>query len=154
MITPLEIENKRFTKRRIKEGYDPDEVDDFLDDLTKDYEVLYKNFNENGDKVAELTKELEKYKNIEKALQDTLVLAKETANQVKENAEKEAKQIIKDAQSSAKDEVADIEAEIKSKRKELEELKKQFDVYSAKQESLLLAQLEMLKETNKGNNAD
>jgi cell division initiation protein len=50
MITPLEIENKRFTKKTIN-GYSPDEVDDFLDELTKDYEKLYKNYNENGKKV-------------------------------------------------------------------------------------------------------
>ena len=63
MITPLEIENKRFSKKNLN-GYNPDEVDDFLDELTKDYEVLYKNFNENGNKVEHLNKELDKYKNI------------------------------------------------------------------------------------------
>ena len=30
MITPLEIENKRFSKKNFN-GYDPDEVDDFFD---------------------------------------------------------------------------------------------------------------------------
>lgn len=41
MITPLEIENKKFSKKTLN-GYDPEEVDDFLDELTKDYESLYK----------------------------------------------------------------------------------------------------------------
>ena len=153
MITPLEIENKRFSKKNLN-GYNPDEVDDFLDELTKDYEVLYKNFNENGNKVEHLNKKLDKYKNIEKTLQETLVLAQDTAKSVKENAETEAKQIIKDAELQAKESLTEIEAQIKEKRKELEDLKKQFDVYSAKQESLLLAQLEMLKDTNKGKDED
>lgn len=149
MITPLEIENKRFSRKNIN-GYNPDEVDDFLDELTKDYELLYKNFNESGDKVDNLRKELDKYKNIEQTLQETLLLAQDTAKSVRENAEVEAKQIIKDADLQARESLAEIEAEIKVKRKELEDLKKQFDVYSAKQESLLLAQLEMLKNNDVG----
>lgn len=149
MITPLEIENKRFSRKNIN-GYNPDEVDDFLDELTKDYELLYKNFNESGDKVDTLRKELDKYKNIEQTLQETLLLAQDTAKSVRENAEVEAKQIIKDADLQARESLAEIEAEIKVKRKELEDLKKQFDVYSAKQESLLLAQLEMLKNNDVG----
>ena len=40
MLTPLDIENKRFTKT-IK-GYNVDEVDDFLDQLTLEYEKMYK----------------------------------------------------------------------------------------------------------------
>ena len=149
MITPLEIENKRFSRKNIN-GYNPDEVDDFLDELTKDYELLYKNFNESGDKVDNLKRELEKYKNIEKTLQETLILAQETAKSVRENAEIEAKQIIKEADLEAKESLAEIEAQIKEKRKELEDLRNQFNVYSAKQESLLLAQLEMLKNNDIG----
>ena len=38
MITPNDIENKQF--RRAGKGYAPDEVDDFLDQLTVDYEKL------------------------------------------------------------------------------------------------------------------
>ena len=41
MITPLEIENKKFAKQMVN-GYNVDEVDDFLDEITKDYERLYK----------------------------------------------------------------------------------------------------------------
>lgn len=149
MITPLEIENKRFSRKNIN-GYNPDEVDDFLDELTKDYELLYKNFNESGDKVDNLKRELEKYKNIEKTLQETLILAQDTAKSVRENAEIEAKQIIKEADLEAKESLAEIEAQIREKRKELEDLRNQFNVYSAKQESLLLAQLEMLKNNDIG----
>ena len=149
MITPLEIENKRFSRKNIN-GYNPDEVDDFLDELTKDYELLYKNFNESGDKVENLKRELEKYKNIEKTLQETLILAQDTAKSVRENAEIEAKQIMKEADLEAKESLAEIEAQIKEKRKELEDLRNQFNVYSAKQESLLLAQLEMLKNNDIG----
>ena len=41
MITPLDIENKTFTKQRLN-GYSTDEVDDFLDELAVDYGKMYK----------------------------------------------------------------------------------------------------------------
>ena len=53
MITPLEIENKKFSKQMMS-GYSVEEVDDFLDELTACYEKLYKESNENQDKIAEL----------------------------------------------------------------------------------------------------
>ena len=40
MITPLDIENKRFSKQKLG-GYNVDEVDDFLDELTLEYGKLY-----------------------------------------------------------------------------------------------------------------
>ena len=54
MITPLDIENKRFSKKTLN-GYDPEEVDDFLDELTKDYSTIYKKANENDKEVEDLT---------------------------------------------------------------------------------------------------
>ena len=51
MITPLEIENKKFSKQMMN-GYSVEEVDDFLDELTACYEKLYKESNENQDKIA------------------------------------------------------------------------------------------------------
>ena len=41
MITPLDIENKKFSKQMMN-GYSVEEVDDFLDDLTICYEKTYK----------------------------------------------------------------------------------------------------------------
>ena len=57
MLTPLDIENKRFTKT-IK-GYNVDEVDDFLDQVTFEYEKLYKENAEYKSKFDGLNKELE-----------------------------------------------------------------------------------------------
>ena len=45
MITPLDIENKRFAKQMMN-GYSVEEVDDFLDELTVDYEKIYKQSTE------------------------------------------------------------------------------------------------------------
>ena len=148
MITPLDIENKKFSKQMMN-GYSVDEVDDFLDDLTLDYTKIYKESTELKAKVEELTKSLEQYKNIEQTLQSTLLMAQTTAEDVKKVAKQQADQIINDAKEIAKQQAIELENEIMAKRKELDDVKKQFDIYKAKMESLLISQLELLKDINK-----
>ena len=148
MYTPLDIENKKFAKQMMN-GYSVEEVDNFLDELTLDYEKLYKESNENKSKISELEASLEKYKNLETTLQNTLVMAQSTADEIKKVAQQQADQIVRDAQGTAKQQVMELEQQITLKTKELEDLQKQFDVYKAKMESLLISQLELLKEVNK-----
>ena len=148
MLTPLDIENKKFSKQMVN-GYNVDEVDEFLDDLTRDYEKLYKDSTEAKGKIDELNNNLEKYKNIESTLQSTLVMAQSTAEEVKNVAQKKAEQIVNDAQLAARASVEELNSEISSKKKELDEVKKQLDVYKAKMEALLISQLEIIKDMNK-----
>ena len=148
MYTPLDIENKKFAKQMMN-GYSVEEVDQFLDELTLDYERLYKESNENSSRIAELEENVEQYKNLEATLNNTLIMAQSTAEEVKKAAQQQAEQIIKEAQSSVKQKTAELEQEIAMKTKELAELEKKFDVYKAKMESLLISQLELLKDINK-----
>ena len=145
MITPLDIENKRFAKQMVN-GYSVEEVDDFLDELTLDYGKLYKENAELKAQREELDSNVGKYKNIENTIQNTLIMAQKTADEVQEVAKKQAEQIIKDAEFQAKNSVEELNTQILLKQKELEDLKKQFDVYKAKMESLLISQLELLKD--------
>ena len=145
MITPLDIENKKFAKQMMN-GYNVDEVDDFLDELTLDYGKLYKENAELKAQREELDDNVGKYKNIENTIQNTLIMAQKTADEVQEVAKKQAEQIIKDAEFQAKNSVEELNTQILLKQKELEDLKKQFDVYKAKMESLLISQLELLKD--------
>ena len=151
MITPLEIENKKFSKQMMN-GYSVEEVDDFLEELTRAYEKLYKEVTENKGKTEQLTSDLNKYQSIETTLQNTLLMAQTTADEVKKTAQKQADAIIAEAQSKAKEALSSVENEIIIKQKELDDLQKQFDIYKAKMESLLISQLELLKETAKDNN--
>ena len=146
MITPLDIENKRFS-RTIK-GYNVEEVDDFLDQLTLEYEKLYKENAEFKAQIEQSKKDLEHYKNVEQTLQNTLVMAQTTATDIKETAQKQAEQIIRDAQSEARRAVDGVTKEEFDIRKRTEELKRQFDVYKAKMEALLISQLELLQDKN------
>ena len=148
MITPLDIENKKFSKKAIN-GYNPEEVDDFLDEVIKDYESLFRQSSDNKNKIEELNSKLEHYNKIESTLQNTLVMAQSAADEVKRAAEKQAEQIIKEAENKARESTMGIEQQITDRKKELENVQKQFDVYKAKMESLLISQLELLKEINK-----
>ena len=148
MYTPLDIENKKFAKQMMN-GYSVEEVDNFLDELTLDYEKLYKECNENKGKIAELEGNLVKYKNLESTLQNTLVMAQSTADEIKKVAQQQAEQIIRDAQGTARGQLIELEQQITIKTKELDDLQKQFDVYKAKMESLLISQLELIKDINK-----
>ena len=145
MITPLDIENKKFAKQMMN-AYNVDEVDDFLDELTLDYGKLYKENAELKAQREELDSNVGKYKNIENTIQNTLIMAQKTADEVQEVAKKQAEQIVKDAEFQAKNSVEELNTQILLKQKELEDLKKQFDVYKAKMESLLISKLELLKD--------
>lgn len=148
MITPLDIENKKFAKQMMN-GYSVEEVDDFLDELTVDYSKNYKELSELKSQIEELNKSLEHYKTIEDTLQNTLLMAQQTAEEVKEVAKQKADQIVQEAKNSAQSQVNELNNEISLKQKSLEDIKKQFDIYKAKMESLLISQLELLKEINK-----
>ena len=148
MLTPLEIENKRFSKQMMN-GYSVAEVDEFLDELTLDYEKLYKENADLREKNDEVNTNLTQYKSIENTLQSTLVMAQSTAEDIKKVARQQAEQIVKDAENDAREAVSALNQEIALKKKELEDLEKQFDVYKAKMESILISQLELLKEVNK-----
>ena len=148
MLTPLDIENKKFSKQ-IVNGYNVEEVDVFLDEIGVDYAKKQKELNEVSKKVEELNASLEHYKNIEETLQNTLLMAQSTAEEVKNIAKQKADQIVNDAKSSSQKEVDYIQNQILVKKKELEDVQKQFDIYKAKMESLLISQLELIKEINK-----
>ena len=148
MITPLDIDNKKFAKQMVN-GYNVEEVDDFLDELTIDYSKNYKEVTELRAKVEELNNSLVQYKTIESTLQNTLVMAQSTAEEVKNVAKQKADQIIEEAKANAQKQVDELNNEIIMKQKELEDVKKQFDIYKAKMESLLISQLELLKDVNK-----
>ena len=148
MLTPLDIENKKFSKQIMN----VDEVDDFLDEIGVDFAKKQKEVNEASKKIEELNASLEHYKNIEETLQNTLLMAQSTAEEVKNIAKQKADQIVTDAKASSQKEVDFIQNQILMKKKELEDVQKQFDIYKAKMESLLISQLELIKEINKNDN--
>ena len=150
MITPLDIENKKFSRKMVN-GYDVEEVDDFLDQLTADYEQKCRDISEKDRKIAQLEQDLVHYKTIESTLQNTLVIAQSAADEVKNTAKQQAEQIIKEAEGSAKQSLDSLNQSIVLKKREIDEMEKQFDIYKAKMESLLISQLELIKDMKNDN---
>ncbi len=142
-LTPLDIHNKEFT--RAFRGYDEDEVNEFLDQVIKDFEKIIREKKNLEEQVAELTEKLNHFNNIESTLNKSILVAQETAEDVKNNANKEAKLIIKEAEKNA-DRIIN-EALSKSRRLaiEVEELKKQAKVFRTRMKMIVQAQLDMIE---------
>lgn len=144
MITPLDIENKKFSKRALN-GYSTEEVDDFLDELTIAYEKLYKESAENKQMIDNLNNELNKYRQMESTLQNTLLMAQSAAEEIKNEAKKQADTMVSEAEAAANSEIQRIETEVAKKQKELEDIQLQFANFKQQMESLLISELELIK---------
>lgn len=143
MLTPIDIDNKQFS-RQLK-GYNVDEVDDFLDEISADYEramLMNKNLE---DKISELENILQEYKNAEGSLQDTLLIAKQTADNIRQSAETEANKVLDEAEKVYRDKTGNIDGIIEGKKQELNNIQESINVFKRKSEALLVAQLEILK---------
>lgn len=142
-LTPLDIHNKEFSNKF--RGYDEDEVNEFLDQVVKDYEIVIREKKNLEEKVAQLEEKLGHFTNIEETLNKSILVAQETAEEVRGNATKESKLIIKEAEKNA-DRIIN-EALSKSRRisMDVEELKKQAKVFRTRLKMLVEAQLEMVE---------
>lgn len=107
MITPMDIHNKTFS-RQIR-GYSQDEVNSFLEELAQDYERIYREHREMEEEMDTIKTKLRNYEKMEATMSNTLVMAQETADNVKKNAHKEAELSIREAQNEAHKIVSDAE---------------------------------------------
>ncbi len=85
-LTPLDIHNKEFGRRL--RGYDEDEVNEFLDQVIKDYESIIRENKELQNQVLALQEKLNHFANIEETLSKTIIVAQEAADEVKNNSKK------------------------------------------------------------------
>lgn len=150
MLTPLEIHNKEF--KRSFRGYNEDEVDEFLDKVIKDYETLYRENIDLKEAIERLNSKLEHYQHMETTLHSTLVIAQETAEEVKLNAKKETELIIKEAEIRAQKLVEEAIAKVRKLTGEAEELQKQSQIFRTRLRTLLQAQMEMLNNAEEDEN--
>ncbi|CAM3527901.1 MULTISPECIES: DivIVA domain-containing protein [Paenibacillus] len=143
-LTPLDIHNKEFA-RRIR-GYDEDEVNEFLDQVIKDYESVIRENKELGNQLMAMQEKLDHFANIEETLSKTIIVAQEAADEVKNNAKKEAQLIVKEAEKNADRIINEALGKSRKIALEVEELKKQASIYRTRFRSLVEAQLELLKQ--------
>lgn len=141
-LTPLDIHNKEFG--RAFRGYDEDEVNEFLDQVIKDYELLIRENKDLQAQLAQIQEKVTHFSTMEETLSKTLVLAQDTSDEVKSNAKKEAQLIIKEAEKNADRIINEALGKARHLAMENEEMKNQAGIYRTRFKSLLRAQLELL----------
>lgn len=144
MLTPLDIHNKEFKKSF--RGYNEEDVDEFLDTVIKDYEQLYRENIEIKENLDRLNSKLEHFQHMENTLHNTLIIAQETAEEVKLNAKKTTQLMIREAEIQAQRLLDEASNKVRRMSSEYEGLQKQDQVYRLRVRNLVQAQLEILGE--------
>ncbi len=141
-LTPLDIHNKEFT--RGFRGYREEEVDQFLDEVVREFESLLKENSALRERLEALSSKVEQYRQLEDTLHNTLIIAQETAEEVKASARKEAELIMREAEEEAQDIQRRARRRVEQLSETFEELKKQMRLFRARVKSDLAGQLELL----------
>ena len=150
VLTPLDILNKKFKKGF--RGYDSVAVDEFMAEAAKNHEHLLQESMDLKETVERLTTKLEHYQHMETTLHSTLVIAQETAEEVKLNAKRECELMMKEMEVRGQRMLDETSAKVRRMNVEYEELRKQAQVFRIRQKTLLAAQLEMLKKDEEDDN--
>ena len=97
LLTVTDIQNKDFRKATIR-GYREDEVDEFLDKIAADYDKIIRENEKLKEQASLNVKEIAQFRKLEKNLQDTLVVAQSTAEEVMSAAKKNAEEMRNNTQ--------------------------------------------------------
>ena len=100
-LTPLDIHHKEF--RNSLRGYSPEEVDDFLDEVADEFERLFKENIDLSEKLEAASARVRAYADMERTLQNTMVAAQVSADDMRSRAEAEASRMVVDAESKAQE---------------------------------------------------
>ena len=138
MITGIEIRNHQFSKSLF--GFRSEEVREFIDQVAHDYENLYSENAQLKENIQKQLFELEKYRKLEATMNNSLILAQQTAEELKLNARQEARQILDDSKRSIAEMLAAYQ-----------ELMKHLNVFNLEMKSQLQVELELLDSNIKKN---
>lgn len=130
MLRPVDIQSKTFDKK-IK-GFDPDQVDDFLDRIIHDYELILKENQSMKDKISVMEESLKHYRLIEGAMEKSVETARESANGIIENAKAEADNIIERAKLSAQKLAKQIDIEHERRQLSITEMETELNAFRAR----------------------
>jgi len=141
-LTPLDVKKQEFKKNL--RGYDPAEVDAFLEMISEQFEDLIREKNALADEALKLKTQLRDYQNVEKTLQDTLMSAQTSLKESKENSHREAEVLIKEAELKAEKIFEDAKIKLSEMKNELIVVKSQKDSFARRLRHLLESQLELI----------
>lgn len=151
---------------RTLRGYDPDEVNKFLDQVIKQVERMIADLKEKDkqialrdEKIAELTKmvnstgrmreKLAQYERMEATLNRAIVMAQKTSDQIKANAHRESEIILEDAKKNASRIVNESLLRAEKTEMEANMLKRNTNIFKRKLKDILESQLELVEDIEK-----
>jgi len=140
----LEIQHLKIKKAAF--GYSEDAVNEVFDKICDDYNVFTRENFELKEKLSVLNDGLKHYKTMEESLQNTLIIAQKTGDDVKKNAVEKADNITREAQLKAQQIVQDANINLVSVKNEYEDLKKKIAALKIKLDNVLKTELEILSQ--------
>jgi len=143
-LTPLDIHHKEF--RHQLKGYNQLEVDEFLDEVADEFERLFKENIDQAEKLEAMQDKVRQYEQIEQSLQNTLVSAQKSAEDILTKARGEADFVLRDAEVKAKEIIHTALAEKQRIQAELMRMKKAEDDFRSTFRGQLEQQLNMMSE--------
>ncbi|WP_277630287.1 DivIVA domain-containing protein [Atopococcus tabaci] len=142
-LTPMDIHNKEFSVRM--RGYDQDEVNDYMEQIIKAYELLIKDKKDLEKRLEFAEEKLDHYENMQEALNKSIIVAQEAADRLKENTEKEAEMVIREAENNADQLLKEAVDKAHRIEQETEDLKKHSRIFRQRLQLMIESQLEMIK---------
>ena len=146
MFTPQQIQEISFETVR-KGGYDMDSVDNVLEPLTQDYLTLYKENSVLKSKLRILVEKLEEYRRQEASMQNAIMTAQKTSEQMIADTEKKCAKMLLEAEKNAKSQT--LQPQIDAEQERLQAAKDASKEFIDSIEKRLKRQLELLDEMRK-----
>ena len=149
-ITSLEIKDKKFSSKF--RGFDPEEVDEFLDIVVRDYETLVRSNYEKDQHIKNLEERLSYFDEIKDSLSQSVLIAQDTAERVKQaandrshniihQAEQDAQRLLDEAKYRANEILRQAADNAKKVAVETEELKNKSRIFHQRLKSTIESQL-------------
>ena len=142
-FTPSEIKNKEFS--RVKNGLEPTEVANYLDQLSTEIERLKEDKKQLEKVVEDRDTNIKSYKDVHQSVSDALIQAQKVGEETKLAANKDAEATLAKAQVQADKIVNDAIEKARRLSFQTEDMKRQSKVFRSRYRKLVEAQLDLLK---------
>lgn len=114
-LTPLDVRSKRGDFKKLMRGYDPQEVDGFLEIAAERLEALIRENMALKERAGALQAQVSTQTDREQAVQAALVTAQELRADIRTQAQREAENIVKSAETEGRRLIAEAEAAARTK---------------------------------------
>ena len=142
-FTPSEIKNKTFTQA--KNGFEPTEVESYLQQLSNEIERLKEDKKQLEKVIEDKETNIQSYKDVHQSVSDALIQAKQAGEETKAAANKEAEATIAKAKAEADRIVNDGVEKARRLSFQTEDMKRQSKIFRSRFRMLVEAQLDLLK---------